>query len=1034
MAEISRPGVRVRQTFRTTSPTFITPEMPACVVGPCNQVVEGVQDDGTFNPDALIVLPARIEFPWLSSPYEYAAIGGDDLELSVNRAAVETVTFPGAGVRTAAQVVDDINELGIAGLVAFVEVRATQQRAVVATTTTGDNASLSVGTGTHADVLAAFGLTLGYTAEGHSGYANALQIRLQPADYPDPRDNLAQLDIDFTTTRVFVNDGAGNVREARRDQAFLDGDASAVSVQDDGDGDNLSPYLNFANALFSDQAAALTGNVDWTTLVTADFTTQSFEVIVDGTPILTTFANPANATAALAALNVALGANAEATLDSNDFLVITSATEGPDSSVLIGNGGTIDETTLGFAVGAYATGKPGRARAQGTEDLTALTYATDVQGKVLRMSIDGQAYQTRTFSTGVTDAATLVASINALWGAGVAEVGEDSTLVLNSLLPDGGRLSSIRIDKVASSASLLTDLGLTGSGDDFETVSAVYGSAYAPAVGDEVWVNGLRLGQITEIVSGVDNRLRIDTEQLLTFTGSSWTIIAKGLDNDLPTVTRPGSELYVDETTGAAVIAPGLFRDSAGRITTAPTQALYLAYTALRLDVTAQGEDFSILSYGSTVDIGTDLAPLDPSNPLGLGMYIAALSAPGVLVQGLGVAETTPSVPDGTLEGYVEAFEFLESKNPYAIVPLSHDVDVGAVGQAHVNAMSDPEISLERYLLFNPLRPSRKSATLVSSSQLGNVAGVPTDLLSTGVANLQALLAAAGKPGPTYTIADGVYVEFEDDTNKYLVESVSGGDLVIADGPFLTGNTDGFYYDVSGGDIFTAVKVDVPVTVKIRGAALSNRDEEAAAYADIAGGFRDRRVVVTAPDKGKMSIDGLETIVEGYYMNCAVAGMRSAQPPQKPLTNEAIVGFTGVIGSHDRYSERQLRILSGGGLWVFQQDSATGPVLVRHQLTSDMSTLEKREDNIRTALDFAAKFLRGILKNFTGRYVLTTQITDAVSTVLSGGGRLLVAQGVFLKFEIGALRPNADRPDRLDVDCVVRAPYPLNDIDITLVV
>lgn len=1033
MAEIARPGVRVTQQFRTSSPSFLTPQLPAVIVGPCKQIIEAVQDDGSLNPLALVDLPARLEFDFVSSPFEYAAVGGDAFGLEVNNGAEQVVTLPGSGALTVDVFVDAINEAAIAGITALVEISGTQKRAVVETTTRGDNASLRVGASTSADVIAAAEFAVGYTAVGRSGYHNYNILELQLGDYPDPRDNLALLDIDYDTVRVFINDGTGSSTEVSRTSTFVDGAISGVTVQDDGDSDNLSPYLNFAGGVFSTKPAILTGTVDWTTLTyPAAFGVLTLEIFINGVTVTCTFANPANPAAAIGQLNSALGVNGTATLGVGNLPVLTSAISGVNSSIAIGALGTINEATIGLAVGSFAAGKTSRARAKGAADITALTYATQVQGYVLRMSGDYDDYQTLTIPGTVTNAATLIAAISARWPNITASLSPDNRLVLTSELLYGGRDSAIRIDKVASSAALLTNLGLTSAGGSFQTTDVVFGAAYAPIVGDEVWADGVRLGTITEIVTGVDNRLRLDVEQLLTYSASSWLIRAVGLDNDLADALRPGTDLYVDANSGRVQIKGGLFRETGGAVPMAGPLAVYLAYTALRQDVTPLADDFSLLTYGSTTDLETNLGPIDASNPLALGMYIAMINAPGVAVSGMGIDETTAVVPEGTTESYTRAFEFLESKDVYAIAILTHSLEAAVIAMIHVDAMSDPSISLERYVLINPERPTRKSSTLVASSLLANVSGAPTDTVNTGIANLQALLAANGKPGPTYAITDGVYIEFEDDANRYLVESVSGGTVIIADGPFLTGNTDDFFYDVSGGDAFATVKVDVPCTVKIRGAALANRDDEANAYADIARGFKNRRVVVTAPDSAAMTIDGLETIVPGYYMNCAVAGMRSARAPQQPLTNEAIAGFTRCIGSQDRYSERQLRILSGGGLWVYQQNNGTGPVLIRHQLTSDMSTIEKREDNIRTATDFAAKFFRGVLVNFIGRVVLTTQIADAVNTVLSGATALLVKNGVFLKCEIVAFRINADNPTKLDIDVQAKAPYPLNDIDITL--
>lgn len=1052
MADVSinRPGVRVTQEFRTTSPTYLIPSLPACIMGPCFQVIEAVQDDGSLNPDAQITLPARITFPWVSGAFEYTAIGTDPLVLEVNGAAAETVTFSTGPNLTATAVADEINTAAIPGLTAEVEVSGTSQRVVLTTTTKGDNASIKVATGTHADVLTAFALTIGYTAIGRSGYRNYFDSDIQLADYPDPRENIDELVIDYETVRVFINDGAGNVREALRTETFLDGATSAVTVIDDGDGDNLSPYIDITGGVFRNKAAQMTGTVDWSTLAyPGDFGVLTLDIIIDGTPVVVTWASPGTAALAIGALNTQLNAAVPGTTAvlsgvTTGFPIITSPTTGVGSSVEIGNGGTITEATIGLAIGRYAAGKPSRARAQGTVVLSGLSYPNpaDVIGRVLRMSVDFDSWQTLTFpTTGIASMTDIRDAINGLWGTGFASINEADQLVLRSPLTNGGRESSIRVDYDATDVTLMgaTGLGLGTASGPFDAtvtpkISVVYGNAYSPIVGDELWVAGVALGTITEIVTGVDDRVRISAEQLLTFTGSTWTIIAKGLDNDLPSASRPSSDLYVDANTGTTRVKGEQFRDSAGNVTNSPTLAMYLAYTALRQDVSPQAENFTLLRFGTTTELEDALSPIDLQNPLGYGMYIAMLNAPLVAISGCGVEETSTTEPDGSLDGYVSAFEFLESKDVYAIVPLTHDINVGAVAKAHVDAMSEPDQAMERYVIFNPTRPTRKSATLVASGTLGNVTGAG-DVFQTGIANLQALLAAAGVPGPTYTIADEVYLELEDDPKHYLVLSVSGQALTLNDGPFVSpDNDDDFYDDAAGVDVFDGAIVDRPFTVKIRGAALANRDEEASAYADIARGFLDRRVVVTAPDKAKATVDGLETIVEGYYMGCAVAGMRSARAPQQPLSNEAITGFTGVIGAQDRYSERQLKIMSGGGLWVFQQDAESGPVVIRHQLTSDMSTVEKREDNIRTALDFAAKFIRAGLKNFSGRFVLTTNVLDAVSVTITGLGAFLVTNGVFLKFDITAVRISASDPTKIEIDVTVRAPYPLNDIDVTLVV
>lgn len=1046
---IERPGVQVIQEFRTTSPTILVPALPACVLGPCFQIVEAVEDDGSLNASAQVTTPARIAFSAVGGGYNVGTLA---LQLSVNNAAPVTVTFSTGPSLTPVQVADEINTAAIAGLVADVEVGSSTSRVVLRTTSTGGNASIEVGAATAAGVLSEFGILAGYRAVGSLGYTNYLSFDVAQPSYPDPRANLASLDIDYSTVRVFIANGAGSFVEVSRTETFLDGDSSAVTVFDDGDGDNLSPYLDFAGANFKVTAASLTGTVDWTTLdytpVTGDFDTLILDLEIDGASFSVTFVAPADAAAAAAQIDAALGIDGTCVLNGSNQPVITSASTGATSSVEIMGTSTVVLATLGFSVGDYAAGKPAPARAQGTADLTALVYPdpASVADRVLRMAVDGDSFQQLKFpATGISSELDIAQAINDLWGP-IASINEAGELVLKSLASFGGRESTIRLDKSVSDATLVSTLGLVGAGTEpfgpayapgVPATAAVFGGAYAPEVGDEVWVNGLRLGDIVEIPVSPDNRLRISDEQRLpppATLGTSWYIVAKGLDNSAATATRPSSDLVVDTTTGALRVKHELFRDTAGVPTLAGPLSTYLGYNALRKDVSPAEEDFNLLRIGSITDLEAQLSPIDTQNPLALGMYFAILNAPTLEVTGCGVAGTSASEPEGTLDAYAGAFEFIESKDVYAIAPLTHSLDVGDLAQAHVDAMSLPANGLERLAILNPTRPTRKSATLVASGPTANVAGVPTDDVNTGVANLQALLAAAGLPGPTYTAADAVYLEMENDTNKYLVQSVSGGVVTINNGPIVTGNDDDFFYDAAGGSVFTSVVVDRPFSVKVRGAAITNRTDEATAYADIARGFLDRRVVCTAPDKAKATLDGLETLIEGYYLAAGLAGRISSKNPQQPLTEDTLTGFSGVVGSQDRYSEAQLQILSGGGLWVFYQQADGQPVRNRHQLTTDMTSVEKRELSVTTALDFASKLIRSSLRNFIGRFNITQSIQDAITTTLEGLRNFLLRLGVFKSFEVNAIRQSASQPDTLEIDITIGVLYPLNYIRVTLVV
>lgn len=924
--QLDRPGVEVYQEFVTTTPTILRASLQPCIVGPCKQVVEAITDDGTLNSEALVSVPARLTTPFVSDPYEYADLVGASLFLSVNKGPAREIPLPAdVGEITPQKFVDAILSEGISGLTAYVETSGDQQRVVIETTSKGDNASLVIGANTDAQVPDATGWPLGYTVTGAAGYDNALDLQLQPSDYPDPRTNRADLKLDPESVRVFISPGSGTPIEVLRTETLLAGAIGAVGVVDDGDGDSQSPYLQFTDADFSDA---------------------------------------------------------------------------PEPAQVTGTAAPSD-------------------------------YAAQVQGKTLKMSLDGEPYQTLVFPNSVADIDDIVTAVNDLWGD-VAET-SGGFLRITSLSATGGAESSIAIDKQASTPALLTALGFTGTGNPFASTAVVRGTSYRPMVGDEVWVDGLKVGEIVEVPASPTNRLRVSAEQLLTFTGASWRIVAKGLDGGGATGTRPSANLIVDPNTGAITIKAGLFQTPSGGSVNAKGLPVYVAYDALRLDVTPlkQASDFNLLRIGSFSDLEEQLSPIDTQNPLALGLYYALLNAPGLEVTACGVDEVNDSAPEGTADAYARTFEYLESKELYTIAPLTHSPDVGQIAATHVTEMSKPSNGLERIVVLNPMRPARRASTLIASGPRGNVNAPPSDVVETGLANLQALLAGAGKPGPTYTEDDAVYVMFEGDSNHYLVEGVNGGTVTVNNGP-LTKNSDGYYFDGGGQPAFTDIVVDRPFTVAIRGPAIANRTDEAVAYGDLGRGYKNKRVILTAPDTMKAVLDGLEAAVPGYYAAAALAGKKASKNPSQPLTEDTIAGFTGVVGSQERYSEPQLKIMAGGGVWIWYQEADGQPVRCRHQLTTDVSTLLARESSITDALDYAAKTLRQTFRNFIGRFNITTGLIEALNLVCDGVRDFLLVNAIFAEFNVVSLEQDAKNPDEISIIADVTTLKPLNKIRVTL--
>jgi len=665
---------------------------------------------------------------------------------------------------------------------------------------------------------------------------------------------------------------------------------------------------------------------------------------------------------------------------------------------------------LDFAAGTFATAGAA-AEVQGSIDLTTLTYgALGDFDPALELFVTGSyntAPQYAAIDSSIADETALVAWLTECIPSLSFALDGSNFLVIT--MPYGaGANSFLRV-----SGSAATVLGLAAG--------EVRGTPHVPVNGDELWVDGVYRGLITNVAA---TRLRVDTEVDLGFTGAQYSIVAKNLTDD----SRGEPEMGIDHT-GSLFIPPSVLRGPDGSVTAAPTVGRYIAYTALRQDVTGIAEDFTSLRYSSLTDLEAELSPIDTQNPLGLGLFFAMLNAPGLEVQGLGVDESSSTEPYGTSDSWARAFEFLENMDVYGIAPLSHNTTMSQIAAAHVDVLSGEEYGLERVVFYNPVRPTRSANTLVASGALGN-AVASTFTFDTGIANLPALLAAAGVGLGPYTVADDLHLEVEDRTFRYLITSVAGSVVTIT--TTATG-TDG-YYDNSGASPWTSSIVDTPFSIAVRGSALANRTEEAIAYQAIPQSLLNRRMVVTVPDRAKANIDGLETLIEGFYMNAALVGKTSSLSPQLPLTNVGLAGFTGVQGSNDRYSEYQMTILDGGGCWVMVQDAPGTSIYTRHQLTSDMTSIEKREFSILKAVDFVAKTVRASLRNFIGRFNITTNVINAVSTMMEGLKRFFLDAGVLADFNVNSIRQSETAPDNLLLDVTLGILYPLNEIRVTLII
>lgn len=809
---------------------------------------------------------------------------------------------------------------------------------------------------------------------------------------------------------------------------------AGVRVVDDGNGDALSPLVALTGEDFTaaGSAAQCTGLVDLTTLtLPGDITGKTLILGLNGkVPQTLTFtASESSAANVVSKINDFFDGEVTASLSSNK-LRLTSDVLGQDSTIEVHGGTAADE--LGLVPSVLGSIDLSTVEA----DLSALnnlklnlsTETDSVEVTFVGLSGTTPADVSTFLNAEPTFSALFVASI------------ESNKLRIRSKTAGfiGGVEAYVEVLAASSSEAaqyLGFNVGQRGTFFRFE------GGAHKPLSGDDLYIDGELLGRVTQVAPGgqvsylkVDKQLAIDADY-----GSYFWINAKNLSTG--SSTRPEPELVVDGT-GVPTIKHDILRDTNGNVLFTAKSGVYLSYRALRLDVTAKAANPGLLRFESTTDITNRISPVSADNPLALGLYFAALNAPGAVVSGLGVDQIAADAPYGTVEAFTRAAEYLEAFELYALAPMTHDETVAQVFNTHVTAMSEPESKGERICLFNFASPTKKLDKLVASGLNGNTQGGTGLVFDTGVVNLPSLLLAAGvNPVGTIPVSAGVFLDIASDSKRYNVASIAGGVVTIRK-TFTAGqNDDGFYATTDLNDSpLTSQLINEPFSVKIRGAELTNTDGSpdkqgiAETYQALGQSIGNRRFISMMPDKVAATVGGVEQVIEGFYMCAARAGMIGQNPPQQSFTNFPMTGFTRPIGSNDFFTEKQLNIIAAGGNDIVVQDAQGAPLTSRMALTTDLTSIETRTDSVNRVVDFTAKFLRRGVKTYIGRFNITQGFLDSLSHVVQGLLDFLKDLGVLIGASLNNVIQDENAPDTVLIDITLDVPYPCNYIRITLVI
>lgn len=827
----------------------------------------------------------------------------------------------------------------------------------------------------------------------------------------------------WSYTGYILVDKDGTANSLLKFSTTADTEKYALGGVDDGDGDTKSPLVRIQNADFTldPNAAQMIGTADLSGNL--ELHKKTLQLAIDGYPMQEIEFNGGPIVAA----------NPAGALPGTwDTQILNLTVNGTSKVVTFATPATLDDVvnqinTQAGQVVCYRSTSAGVYDALGTYLTFQVGGQTDAGGEIV-LNFTGSTAWTNIGLTGVVDIKQWLTSADVETAIDNTMGDAASDIVSNYLQLDSALVGSESKIEIGTGTAN-TILGLTDN-------AVVYGRAYKPQAGDDLYADGEYLGTINQVAPGaVKTDLRLDRElSFATLLKKNWYIVAKSIPSTLPS-TRPTPDLVV-ELTGDITIKHDILRDTKGDPVSTTLDPMVIAYKALRLDVTAAADNPALLTFEDTTELDTALEPLDTDNPLGLGLFLALLNAPTVTVSGLGVDAVSADAPDGTLLAYSKAMSFLESEEVYALAPLTQEPTVHQAFQTHVNAMSDPDAKGERIVLINPEMPSRKLDTLVGSGTDGDYTGV-TNEFDTKVSNIAALLLAAGvDPSGTIDVDDGVFLDIATDAKRYNISNINGSVVTIRV-TFAPGENDDSYYSTTN---LPTTLISESFAVYVRGDKLetSTGDPDyakiAETYANLGISYGDRRVTMTAPSQCGVSISGLEQLVKGYYMNCGIAGMIGQQPPQQGFTNFPMTGFTRVVGSNDSFSDTQMNVGAAGGTYWIVQEVANGPLTSRHQLTTDVSSIEKRELSITRVVDYTAKFMRAGLRNFIGKFNITQGFLDTLSTVVQGQLTYLSEAGTLIGGDLNNIVQDTTAPDTVLIDVTLDVPYPCNYIRLTLVV
>ena len=434
---------------------------------------------------------------------------------------------------------------------------------------------------------------------------------------------------------------------------------------------------------------------------------------------------------------------------------------------------------------------------------------------------------------------------------------------------------------------------------------------------------------------------------------------------------------------------------------------LYLDYRAIK-PVSANS---SVVRLTSTDDIESSLGKIDFDNDIAFGAYLEML----------GGSEVYAAVAGGiSSSDYSLALKKLErEKRAYEIVPMTSDITIGRLVQAHVNKMSMPAVKKFRRLYFGVKNPGEyknadhypKSSQSSDDELFCSISG-NTLLLKTATSDFASAIDLDIQEGDVIKLIDG-----NETTVTVVTVSDSPANLITIDKSMNIASVQCVAYKPDTGKA------------------------QAQYVAQISSSFNDRRVACVWCDGAETIIDGNYVTQKPWYIAAEMAGLRAANVPQQGLTRTDVSSVSRCIDMYTKYTDEELNIAAAAGTWIITQDNENTTPYIRHQLTTDMDNgIIRREDSMGVNMDYICFDVDDVIDPYIGKrnvnYSTLKEMQKRTRDVLTGltyydentssiGPQIteLVDNSVKISLQDGS-------ETRIKVSFKALIPDPINNVDI----